>query len=204
MNAERPPVIHILDDEESLRVSLARLLEQAGYAVRSHASAGDFLLAEPDDGPACLLLDLALPGGPSGLDLQEALRRRGRTIPIVFMSAYGDVPHTVRAIKGGATDFLVKPIDAQTLLAAIESALAVVAPPAAGHAPHAGRPAPALTERERVVLRGIAAGRLNKQLAADLQLSERTIKSCRAEVMRKLGARSFAELMRLAAPLLDD
>lgn len=203
MSAARPAVIHIVDDDASVRMSLARLLAHAGYAVQGYASAGDFLVAEPGDGPACLLLDLALPG-PSGLDLQEALRRHGRAIPIVFMSAYADVPRTVRAMKAGASDFLVKPIDAQALMAALERALAVAGPPAAIHAPPGAPAAPALTERERVVLRGVAAGRLNKQLAADLQLSERTIKSCRAEVMRKLGARSFAELVRLATPLLDD
>jgi len=201
MSTERPSVIHIVDDDESVRRSLSRLLEQCGYAVQVYASAGDFLCADTDDGPGCLLLDLALPG-PSGLDLQDALRRRSRTIPIIFISAYADVPHTVRAIKAGARDFLVKPVDPQALLSAIESALAVAVPAAGPEAP-APRAAPMLTEREHVVLRGIAAGRLNKQLAADLNLSERTIKSCRAEVMRKLGARSFAELVRLAAPLLD-
>jgi FixJ family two-component response regulator len=165
-----------------------------------YASAGDFLVAELDDSPGCMLLDLQLPG-PSGLALQDALRRRGDPMPIVFISAYGDIPQTVRVMRGGARDFLVKPFDAQTLLAAIESALAAVATHA-GHEGEVRERAAALSQRELVVLRGIVAGRLNKQLAADLALSERTIKSCRAEVMRKLGAHSLADLVRLAAPVL--
>ena len=199
MGNEREPVIHIVDDDDSVRVALGRLLERAGYVVKAYVSAGDFLVAESDDSPGCMLLDLELPG-PSGLELQQALRRRGELMPIVFISAYGDVPRTVRAIKGGASDFLVKPIDARTLLAAVESALAVVA--ARPHQqPPVGEVA-TLSEREFVVLRGILAGRLNKQLAGDLDLSERTIKSCRAKLMHKLGARSLADLVRLGAPLL--
>jgi FixJ family two-component response regulator len=194
------PTVHVVDDDASMRTSLARLLQAAGYAVRVYASAGEFLVAEPADGLACMLLDLSLPG-PSGLELQQALGRRGPAMPIVFMSACADIPSTVQAIKGGARDFLVKPVVTETLLAAIESALAVAAAPSI-HDPQAERLASLLTDRELVVLRGIAAGRLNKQLAADLGLSERTIKSCRADVMRKLGAHSFAELVRLAAPLL--
>jgi FixJ family two-component response regulator len=195
-------VIHIVDDDESMRVALTRLLELAGYAVKGYASAGEYLVAEPDGRQGCMLLDLELPG-PSGLDLQQAMRRQGNQLPIVFISAHADVPHSVRAIKAGASDFLVKPVDGQVLLAAIESACA------AGHAQHSheqpAQPAATrLNEREMIVLRGIVAGRLNKQMATDLRLSERTIKTCRAEVMRKLGARSLAELVRLAAPLLRD
>jgi len=191
-------VIHIVDDDASMRTALTRLLEHSGYAVKGYASAGEFLVAEPDRRPGCMLLDLQLPG-PNGLELQQALRRQGNMLPIVFISAHADVPHTVRAIKGGACDFLVKPVDGQQLLAAIESALA-----AAPHeTPQAARATRAMfSERELTVLRGILAGRLNKQLAGDLHLSERTIKSCRADVMRKVGARSLAELVRVATPLL--
>ena len=200
MNEEPDTLIHIVDDDESMRTSLARLLQQAGHAVKCYASAGDFLVAEPDPRPGCMLLDLEMPG-PSGLDLQAAMRRRGEDMPIVFMSAYGDIPRTVLAMKGGASDFLVKPIEAQKLLGAIESALAVLASrPVPGQQAEPGEAS--LTERELVVLRGVLAGRLNKQLADDLDLSQRTIKSCRASVMRKLGASSLAELVRLAAPLL--
>ena len=188
-------VIHIVDDDASMRNALRRLLEHAGYAVRTYASAGDFLIAEADARPGCMLLDLQMPG-PSGLELQEALRRQHNAMPIVFISAHADVPQTVRAIKGGASDFLVKPFDSHQLLAAIESALACADTPA-----HAPAEAASLSERELTVLRGILAGRLNKQIAFELHLSERTIKSCRADVMRKLGARSLAELMRVGMPL---
>jgi len=189
-------VIHIVDDDASMRNALRRLLEHAGYAVRTYASAGDFLIAEADARPGCMLLDLQMPG-PSGLELQEALRRHHNAMPIVFISAHADVPQTVRAIKGGASDFLVKPVDSHQLLAAIESALAGAEVPE-----HAQAEAASLSERELTVLRGILAGRLNKQIAFELHLSERTIKSCRAAVMRKLGARSLAELMRVGMPLI--
>ena len=119
-------------------------------------------------------------------------------MPIVFISAYRDVPRTVLAIKAGAVDFLLKPLDQQVLLATLESALAAGA---ASVAPKDRQEAVTLSEREQVVLRGIIVGRLNKQLAADLGLSERTIKSCRAEIMRKIGAHTFAELVRLGEPL---
>jgi FixJ family two-component response regulator len=200
MTAAPEAVIHIVDDDASMRVALTRLLEREGYAVKGYASAGEFLVAEADDRPGCILLDLQLPG-PGGLELQQALRRRGVAMPIVFISAYGDIPRTVSAIKGGASDFLVKPLESRTLLAAIERALATAGRLEHEHAVE--RQAALLSERELIVLRGIVAGRLNKQLASDLNLSERTIKSCRAEVMRKLGAHSLAELVRLAGPLLE-
>jgi FixJ family two-component response regulator len=201
MSERQESVIHVVDDDASMRAAMTRLLEQAGYAVRGYASAGDYLVAEPDGRPGCILLDLELPG-PSGLDLQQALHRRGDTTPIVFLSAYGDIPRTVSAMKAGANDFLVKPVQAQTLLAAIESALAGAAAYAeAGQGIE--QQAAQLNDRELVVLRGVLAGRLNKQLAGDLDLSERTIKACRASVMRKLGARSLAELVRVAAPLFQ-
>ena len=202
MSNDPESVVHVVDDDDSLRRALTRVLVKSGYAVQSYASVGDFLVAEPDGRPGCLLLDLEMPG-PSGLDLQLALRRRGSTLPIVFMSAYGDIPRTVRAIKGGASDFLVKPIEAQTLLAAIESALAVDITLLEREAQ--GEPlAETLNGRERIVLRGIVAGRLNKQIGHDLGLSERTIKTCRAELMRKLGARSLVELVRVGSPLLPN
>lgn len=200
MNQQAQPVIRIVDDDESMRTALGRLLAAAGYEVRLYASAGDFLLVEPDDAAGCLLLDMQMPG-PSGLELQQALRRRGNRLPIVFLSAHGDVPSSVSAIKAGASDFLCKPVERQTLLAAIETALAVDAMPASD-AVRDHSVGAALSEREIVVLRGIVSGRLNKQIAADLDLSERTIKTCRAELMRKLGARSLAALVQLAPSVL--
>ncbi|SAL28931.1 two component LuxR family transcriptional regulator [Caballeronia arvi] len=191
-------VIHIVDDDEAMRTALSRLLKHAGYTVQVYVSAGDFLVAEPNPLPGCLLLDVELPG-PSGLDLQHALQRRETPVPIIFISAYQDIPRTVLAIKAGASDFLLKPIDSQALLAAIESALAAHDGAAVEHATPLQSHV-SLSEREQVVLGGIIAGRLNKQIAADLDLSERTIKSCRAELMRKFDAHSLAELVRRAEP----
>jgi FixJ family two-component response regulator len=194
-------VIHVVDDDLALRTALMRLLARAGFAVKGYPSAGDFLVTAPDASPGCLLLDLELPG-PSGLDLQHALQRVGSPMPIVFISAHRDIPKTVMAIKAGASDFLLKPIDAQALFAAIESALATVAVAPDSDEPANAADAVDLNAREQVVLRGIVAGRLNKQIAAELALSERTIKSCRADLMRKLHARSFADLVRLAEPIM--
>ncbi|WP_175944956.1 response regulator [Caballeronia sp. BCC1704] len=192
-------IVHIVDDDESMRTALSRLLKNAGYSVQAYASAGDFLVAETNSLPGCLLLDLELPG-PSGLELQHALQRREHPIPIVFISAYRDIPKTVLAIKAGASDFLLKPIDSQALLAAIESALAATDRTAVEHASPLTSKVE-LSEREHFVLRGIIAGKLNKQIAAELYLGERTIKSCRAELMRKFEAHSLAELIRRAEPL---
>ncbi|SOE86908.1 two component transcriptional regulator, LuxR family [Burkholderia sp. YR290] len=200
MNEHAEAVIHIVDDDDSMRSALTRLLTLAGYVVRSYPSAGEFLVAEREPLPGCLLLDLELPG-PGGLELQKALHRQGNTMPVVFISAHHDIPRTVLAIKAGASDFLLKPIDAQALLAAIESALSVGSVPTQRDERREGQ-AVVLNDREKVVLRGIVAGRLNKQIAADLALSERTIKSCRADIMRKLGAHSLAELVRLAEPII--
>lgn len=194
-------VIHVVDDDSAMRTALKRLLSQAGYAVKEYASAGEFLVADPDPSPGCLLLDLELPG-PGGLELQRALQRLGRVMPIVFISAHSDIPRTVMAIKGGAFDFLLKPIDARTLFAALDNALASAADTSSPAKSAKTVDVPDLSAREQVVLRGIMAGRLNKQIAADLALSERTIKSCRADLMRKLHARSFADLVILAEPIV--
>lgn len=194
-------VIHVVDDDPAMRTALVRLLTQSGYKVRSYSSAGEFPVADPDPRPGYLLLDLELPGA-DGLDLQHALQRLGKQMPIVFISAYSDIPRTVMAIKAGACDFLLKPIDAQTLFSALDNALAdasVALSPTDLAEPAV---APNLTAREQAVLRGLVAGRLNKQIAAELALSERTVKSCRADLMRKLHADSFADLVILAEPIV--
>ena len=197
-------VVHVVDDDSAMRTALARLLSAAGYAPRCYASAGDFLIEAGDRPTGCLLLDLQMPG-PDGLALLEALRRRGCAIPAVFLSGEGDIPSSVRALKTGASDFLTKPVQGPVLLAALEAALkgttaeGPAAVPAAGEARGPGL---ALTDRERTVLRGVLDGALNKQIAAQLGVSERTVKSCRAELMRKLGARSLVDLVRLGGPLL--
>lgn len=194
-------VIHVVDDDAALRTALMRLLHHAGFTAKGYPSAGDFLVATPDASPGCLLLDLDLPG-PDGLDLQRALQKMGNPMPVVFISAHQDIPRTVMAIKAGASDFLVKPIDARSLFAAIETALASGAAEPPVEEPPSGADVVGLSAREQVVLRGIVAGRLNKQIAAELDLSERTIKSCRADLMHKLHAHSLADLVRLAGPIV--
>ncbi len=199
-------LVHVVDDDASMRKALGRVLSHSGYSVKEYASVGDFLVSDPHDWTGCLLLDLVL-GGPSGLELQQVLSRQQRALPIVFMSAYGDIPQTVQAMKAGAVDFLVKPIERDALLGALASGFGEVAGGDSSHATAtAGATAEStndvissdLGEREKCVLRGIVAGRRNKQIAADLGLSERTIKSCRAGLMRKFGAGSLADLVRYA------
>lgn len=116
------PIIHIMDDDESFRVSISRLLRAACYQTRSYPDVANFLLARLDEGPGCILLDVRMPG-VSGLDLQDALAMRGKTLPIIFLSGYGDAPSIGRAMKGGAIDFLTKPVRCEALLSAIQNAL---------------------------------------------------------------------------------
>ena len=197
-----PPLIHIVDDDDSLRSALQRLLAAAGYRVKAYASAGEFLLDPPADAPGCLLLDLRMPG-PSGLDLQEALARHGIRLPVIFLSGHGDLATGVRAMKAGAVDFLSKPVEREPLLAAVARALEVdAAQRAASGVDREMRARFAqLTAREREVFELVAAGRLNKQIADALGIAERTVKAQRAQVMAKLGAANAAELGRIAAQL---
>lgn len=196
------PLIHVVDDDESLRTALLRLLDMAGLEGRGYASAGEFLLRPPPDRPSCLLLDVRMPG-PSGLDLQGALRDNGVALPIVFLTGHADVPSTVQAMKGGAVDVLEKPIRRDALLAALERALARDAAQRAASAEASRIRAlfATLSGREREVFDRIVAGRLNKQIADELGSSERTIKTQRAHLMVKLGVDSAAELGALAEKL---
>lgn len=196
------PVIHVVDDDESLRTALLRLLSAAGFETRGYASTGEFLLHPPLDAPGCLLLDVNMPG-PSGLELQAALQHHKITLPVVFLTAYADVAASVRAMKAGAVDFLTKPVDRDVLLEAIRRGLARDAAERAAREEAErllGRFA-ALTPRERDVFDRVVAGRLNKQIADELGVAERTVKSQRAQVLAKLGVDSVAELGRLAEQL---
>jgi len=191
-------VIRIVDDDAGFRTAISRLLRAAGYEVRVYESAGDFLLRD-DDADGCVLLDLRMPG-PSGLDLQTALTRRGALLPVIFLTGHGDIPTSVRAMKAGAADFLTKPVKREALFEAVRSALAG----------DEGRRAEedelrilrrrfeALSAREREVLEHVVAGRLNKQISARLGVSERTVKAHRARCMAKMGAESVADLVRAA------
>jgi FixJ family two-component response regulator len=195
-------VVHIVDDDDSMRVALARLLGAAGYATRCYAGAGELLIAADDGIDGCLLLDLHMPG-PDGLSLHQALRRRGCLLPTVFLSGRGDIATSVRALKGGASDFLTKPVQAATLLAALGAALDADAPLRAERERRLRlvRDQASLSERERAVFRRVLQGALTRQIAAELGVSERTVKACRAAVMAKLGASSLPELVRIGDAL---
>lgn len=195
-------LIHVVDDDESQRVALLRLLGAAGFETRGYDSSGAFLLQPLPDRPGCLLLDMHLPG-PSGLELQAALQRQGIRLPVVFLTGYGDVASSVQAMKAGAVDFLSKPIGRDALLDAIGRALARDRElrAAAREAAALRSRFATLTPRERDVFDRVVAGKLNKQIADALGIAERTVKLQRAQMMRKLGAGSAAELGALAERL---
>ena len=211
----RAPVIRVVDDDEAFQEATARLLRLVGYEVRGYVSAGeldelrdisnnagDFLMAQVEDGPGCLLLDVNMPG-PTGLDLQESLAKRVAPFPIVFLTGYGDIPTSVRAMKGGAVDFLTKPVTREALLAAIQAALFRNAEQRLQMEQVNTLRAryQALTAREIEVFERVVAGKLNKQIAYELGAAERTIKSHRAHVMEKMHAASLAELVEIAVQL---
>jgi FixJ family two-component response regulator len=193
------PLIHVVEDDESLRESLLDLLNAAGFEGRGYASTGAFLLHPLPDRHGCVLLDVRLPG-PSGLELQAAMQRQGVALPVIFLTGHADVATSVRAMKAGAVDFLEKPVQRDTLLDALRRALERdrAARAARGEAQrHAARLA-ALTPREREVFDRIVSGMLNKQIADNLGVSLRTVKAYRAQLMEKLGVASAAELGRFA------
>jgi len=192
-------VIHVVDDDDSLRSALQRLLTAAGYAVRAFASAGEFLLDPPTDAAGCLVLDLCMPG-PSGLELQEALERHGIRLPVIFLTGHGDLPSGVRAMKAGAVDFITKPVNDQALVEAIQRAILQDDRDRQSEAERVAilRRVERLTPREREVFALVVAGKLNKQIAHQLGTSEKTIKVHRARVMDKMQAESLADLVLLA------
>ncbi len=195
----RPATVFVVDDDPDVRRALTRLLRAAGFDVGAFSSAEEFLAAHDPEAPGCLILDLVMPG-VDGLELQASLRAAGCPLPIVFLTGSGDIPMSVRAMKAGAVTFLTKPAEDSQLIAAVTEALQV--DEVARHASSLERPLrqrlSTLTAREREVLTHVVAGRLNKQIAAELGTAEKTVKVHRARVMRKLGARSVAELVHLA------
>ena len=192
------PVVYVIDDDASFRKAVSRLLRSAGLEVEALASAGEFLERPATDRPACLVLDVRMPG-PSGMDLQSALEETGRDIPIVFMTGHGDVSTSVRAMKKGAVDFLEKPFRAPELLACVERGLARSRQNRAEGAERAvvERRFATLTSRERDVLGLVVTGLLNKQIAGELGIAEKTVKIHRGHVMQKMEAGSVAELVRM-------
>jgi two-component system, LuxR family, response regulator FixJ len=201
MNTARP-TIHVVDDDASFRNAIERLLRAGGYAVQTFASATNFLQSARTDAPGCVLLDLQMPG-PTGLDLQSALVRSENPLPIVFLTGKGNIPTSVHAMRAGADDFLTKPVKKEVLFPAIERALARDAQEREQRARRrqVGARFDALTPREREVLAHVLRGQLNKQIAADLDASERTIKAHRANLMAKLQVQSVAELSHIAFEL---
>lgn len=195
-------VVHVVDDDESVRDSLHRLLTALDFDVRLYASAGDYLLAWSGDSPGCLLLDVRMPG-PSGLDLQLALMRRPDALPVVFITGFGNIPMSVLAIRRGAVDFLTKPIDRDALISAVTTAIDRDTKRRESELmkQHIRRNFSSLTPRERSVFEQVVAGRLNKQIAALLNTCERTVKAHRAHVMEKLNVHSVAQLVHLAVQL---
>lgn len=193
------PVVYVVDDDDSLRKALTRLLHAAGYEVRAYASAGDFMLTDRDGKRGCLLLDIKMPG-PSGLTLQEALSKEEEPLPVIFLTAHGDVPTSVRAMKAGAVDFLTKPMKREVLLNAVRAALALDIQLHALHEQLRDLRVrfAKLTPREREVLELVVAGNLNKQIAAELGIAVRTVKVHRAQAMIKMRAGSLAELVHFA------
>jgi FixJ family two-component response regulator len=195
------PVVFVVDDDARVRNALSSLLASAGLRVSSFGSAKEFLNAEQADAPACLVLDLELPD-ISGLDLQQELAAR-EAPPIVFITGHGDVPSSVRAMKAGAIEFLSKPFGEEELLRAIDAAIALdrTARQKRSEIAELRRNYDRLTPREREVLPFVIAGFLNKQTAGDLGTSQITIGVHRGQIMRKMGARSLAELIRMADKL---
>ena len=194
--------VHVVDDDDSFRTAVARLLRAAGYEVRTYASAGEFALAYDASLSGCLLMDVRMPG-PSGLDLQASLSRLHNPLPIIFLTGHGDISMSVRAMKAGAVDFLTKPVQRVELLRAVKTALAHEAE---GRSKwerlRAWRERLArLTLREREVFDRVTAGQPNKQIASETKSAERTVKAHRAQVMEKMGAGSLAELVHIADEL---
>jgi FixJ family two-component response regulator len=191
-------LVHIIDDDPGIRAGLSSVLRAMGFAVRLYDSAGEFLASELPAIPSCLLLDVRLPG-TNGLDLQDSLRQRGIEFPVILMTGYGDVQMSVRGMKAGALDFLTKPLRHQDVLDAI--ALAVARDRERRVATRKIDAIRAririLTPRERQVMDLVATGKMNKQIASDLGLSQITVKMHRGSLMKKMGVRSVAELVKL-------
>jgi RNA polymerase sigma factor (sigma-70 family) len=193
------PIVFVIDDDPSVRKALCRLLRSAKFRVQTFAAADEFLAQPAPDVTGCIVLDVQMPG-LDGLDLQRRLVERNSSLPIVFLTAHGDIPMAVHAMRAGAVDFLAKPFDTQDLLAAIGQAIAKHAQIRQTEAELAEirQRAESLSPREREVMALVVDGMANKQTGSQLGVTEKTVKVHRAQIMRKMQADSLAELVRLA------
>ena len=200
--ADPEPIVFVVDDDAAARSAIRSMLQSVGLRVEMFGSAVEFLEQAETDAPCCLVLDVRLPG-MSGLEFQRELAKRNIPIPIIFITGHGDIPMSVEAMKAGAQEFLTKPFRGQVLLDAIHRALEHGRTVRQEHARlvELRRRLKTLTAREREVMQQVIAGLLNKQIAAQLGASERTIKIHRANVMRKMGADSLPDLVRMAEKL---
>lgn len=201
-NVTSDPIVFVVDDDKGIRAAVTALIRSVGLRAEPCSSAQEFLHVQRDDAPTCLVLDVRLPG-LSGLDLQRELTRLGEEIPIIFISAHADAPMIVRAMKGGAVEFLPKPFREQDLLDAIFQALDQDRSMRLRRAERDSirRRHSALTTREVEVLTRVVGGKINKQIAADLGISEMTVKVHRRHIMEKMAANSLAELVRMVEKL---
>jgi len=192
--------VFLIDDDPGVLKGLARLLRTEGWCVETYPSAEEFLARFDPLARGCLVLDVTLPG-LTGIELQEMMKTAGNPLPIVFLTGHGDIPMSVKAIKAGAADFLTKPVQAAELLQTVQAAIAqdVSACKLRNDTAQLQQRFASLTRREREVLAGMAAGKLNKQIAADLGIVEQTVKFHRARLMERMQARSLAELMLIVA-----
>jgi two-component system, LuxR family, response regulator FixJ len=195
-------LVHVVDDDDGFRVGLTRVLNASGLQAIGYRCAGEFLLADITDAPGCIVLDICMPG-PNGIELLEKLSGNDTALPVILVSGYVDVPTSVQAMKSGAVDFLVKPVESQRLLSSVRRAIQHDAMRrATRHEQQSLLTRYArLSTRERAVFAGVVAGKLNKQLAVELGTCERTVKAQRARMMRKLQAPTLAELVRVAKRL---
>ena len=199
---EEQAIVFVVDDDPSMRATLSDVMRSVGLEVQTFKSAQEFLRSELPDAPGCLVLDVRLPG-QSGLDFQRTLADSGIDLPVVFITGHGDVPMSVRAMKAGAVDFLIKPFRDQDLLDAVHAAIKRdrVRRQDATRLVDLRERFQSLTQRERDVMALVVLGRLNKQIAAELGVAEVTVKAHRSQTMHKMGANSLAELVRIADQL---
>jgi FixJ family two-component response regulator len=199
LQPDQKAIVHVVDDDASIREALQNLLLSIGLEARTYATARDFVAAGVSDSPGCLVIDIRLPD-INGLDFQVRLTQTGVRLPVVMMTGYGDISMSVRAMKSGAVDFLPKPFKDQDMLDAVHAAIERDRQQRAvdRNISKVREPFETLSAREQQVMRLVTAGKMNKQVAADLGISEVTVKIHRASVMRKMGARSLADLIRMA------